>query len=99
MEGTVGVPDLIEELDTLNAGFLRDLFMGLPRCQVLLNVVGAGTTKNDDIEKGVCSQSVGSVDRYTRGLTRSIESRDNLVLAILVDGQNFARVFGWDTTH
>lgn len=99
MEGAIGVPDLIKELDTLNAGFFRDLFVGLSRRKVLLDVVGAGTTENDDIEKGVCSQSVGSMDRHTSGLTRSIESRNNLVLAILVDGQNFTRVFGWDTTH
>jgi hypothetical protein len=86
VEGAVGVPDLIEELDAFNTSFFRYLFVGLTRCQALLDVVGAGTTENDDIEKGVCSQPVGTVDRHTSGLARSIEPRNNLVLAILVDG-------------
>ena len=99
MEGAVRVPDLIEEVDAFNTGLLRNLFMGFSRCQFLLDVIGAGTTEDNDVKEGVGSKTVGSVNRHASSLTRSVESRNHFVLAVLVDGQNLTRVLGWNTTH
>ena len=99
MKGAVGVPDPIEEINAFDASLFRNLFVGFARCQILLDVVSTGTTEDNDIEEGVGSETVGAVNGYASSLTRSVESRNNLVLAILVDGQNFARVLSWNTTH
>ena len=99
MEGAIRVPDLIKELDTFNTSFFGNLSVRFSRCQFLFNVVGAGTTEYNDIKEGVGSETVGSVDRHTSSLARSVESRDNLVFPVLVDSQNLARVLGWNTTH
>ena len=99
MEGTIRVSDLVEELDAFNTGFFRNLFVGFPRCQGIPDVVGAGATEHDDIEEGVGSKAVGSVNRHASSLTCSVEPRNNLVLAILVDGQCLTRVLSRNATH
>ena len=99
MEGAIRVPDLIKELDAFDSGLFGNLSVGSARCQVLFDVVGAGTAEYNDIKEGVGSEAVGSVNRHTSGLTRSVESGDNLVFPIFVDGQNLARVLGWNTAH
>ena len=99
MKGAVRVPDPIKELDTFNTSFFGNLSMRFSRCQFLFDVVGAGTTEYNDIKEGVGSKTVGSVDRNASSLARSVESRDDLVFPILVDGQNLTRVLGWNTTH
>ena len=99
MEGAIRVPDLVKELDAFDAGFFGNLFVRFSRCQFLFDVVGAGTTEYNDIKEGVSSKTVGSVDRHASSLARSVEPRDNIVFPILVDGQNLARVLGWNTTH
>jgi hypothetical protein len=39
------------------------------------------------------------VDRHTSGLTASVQTRDNLVLALLIDGKNLTSVSCRNTTH
>ena len=99
MEGAVRVPDLIEEVNAFHAGLFRNLFVGFPWCRVLLYVVGAGTTEDDDVKEGVGPETVGSVNGHASSFTRSVESRNNLVLAVLIGGQNLTRVLGWNTAH
>lgn len=40
-------------------------------------------TEDDEIQEGVCAKTVRAVNRHTRSLTGCIQTRDNLVLAIL----------------
>ena len=99
MEGAIRVPDLIKELDAFDTSLFGNLSVGFAGCQFLFDVVGAGTTKYNDIEERVGSEAVGSVNRHASSLTRGVESRDYLVFSILVDGQNLTRVLGWNTAH
>ena len=62
--------------------------MGLSRRQSLLNVMGASTTEDDDIEERVGAETVRAVDGHTGGLTGSIQTRDDLVLAVLIKMNN-----------
>ena len=82
--GAIRVPDLVQELDALKTSFIRDLLMGLARSQGLLDVVGASATEDDNIEERVGTETVCTVYRDTSSLTGSIQTRDDLVFAVLV---------------
>ena len=99
VEGAIRVPDLIEELDALNTGLFGNLFVGFARCHVFLYVDCTSTAEDDDIKQGVGSKAVGSVDGYASSFACSIKSRDNLILAVLIDGQNFTREFSRNAAH
>lgn len=93
------VPDLVKEFNALKSGLLGDLLVRLSGSQVVLDVVGTCTSKDDEIQQRVSSKAVGSMDGDTGGLAGSVETRNNLVLAILVDSQNLSGVLGRNTTH
>lgn len=69
------------------------------RSEVVADGMRDSTTKDDKIEKGVGTKTVSTVDRHASGFTASKETRDNLVVAGLVDGEDFTSVTGGDTTH
>ena len=58
--------------------------MRLAGCQSLLDVVSAGPAENNDIEERIGAETVGAVDGYTSRLASRIETRNNLVFAILM---------------
>lgn len=45
----------------------------------LLDAVGDGATEDDDVEKRVGAEAVGSVDGHASGLASSHETRDHAV--------------------
>ena len=57
--------------------------MRLARSQSLLNVVGAGTTEDDNIKEGVGTETVSTMDRDASSFTSGIETRNNFVFATL----------------
>lgn len=57
--------------------------MRLSGREVLGDVVGTGSTEDDDVEKGVGSKSVGTVDGNAGGLSGGVETGDDLVLTVL----------------
>lgn len=59
--------------------------MRLARCEVVPNVVSACTAKDDDIEEGIGTKTVCTVDRDRGSLAGSVETRDDLVVAVLQD--------------
>jgi len=59
----------------------------LSRLEGLGDVVGASSSEDDDIEKGVGSESVGSVNGNTGGLSSGVESRNDDVVSILRRGK------------
>ena len=99
MQRAIRVPDLVQELDTVQAGLIGNLLVWLARSQGLLDVVGASTAKDDNIEERVGTKTVGAVNGHTGSLTSGIETRNNLVLAILINGQDFTSVLGGNTAH
>lgn len=57
--------------------------MRLTRLEGLLDVVRACTTEDDDVKQGIGAETVCAVHGDAGSLTRSIQSRDNLVFTIL----------------
>jgi len=97
--GTVGGSDIIDGLDGVGTSVGRDLSVLLARGEAVSDGVGNGTTEDDQVEKGVGSETVGTVDRDTSSLTTCEKTWNNLVLASLVHSENLTSVLGWDTTH
>jgi hypothetical protein len=58
-----------------------------------------GTAEDDEIEEGVGTKSVSTVDRHASSLTTSVQTRNNLVLTSLIHSDNLTSVAGRDTTH
>lgn len=81
--GSIARSDLVQTLDAVHTGILRDLLVGHAGLEVRGNVVGAGATKDDDVEEGVGSETVGTVDGNAGGLTSGVESRNDDVVAVL----------------
>ena len=82
-EGTVRVPNLVQELDALHTSFVRNLLVWFAGSQVLLDVVGGGAAEDDDIQQRVGTETVSTVNRHTGSLSSSIKSRHDLFLAAL----------------
>lgn len=97
--GTVRLADLVEVLDGVGGGVgAQGLELGAG-ARGVTDLVGDGTAKDDKIQQGVGTQTVGTVDGHTGGLTAGVQTGDNLVVAGLVDGQDLTSVLGGDTTH
>lgn len=64
-------------------GVPSDDLMWFPRTEVLLNMVGACTTEDNNIQQRVGTEAIGTVDGDTGSFASSVESRNNLVFAIL----------------
>lgn len=93
------VPDPIEVLDRLVSEVLREDLVRLSRLEGLGDVVSASSSEDDDIEKGVGSESVGSVNGNTGSLSSGVESRNDDVVSVLVDGDGLSGPLGRDTSH
>jgi hypothetical protein len=91
--------DLVQESNRVGTSISADLLVGHAGLEVVTDSVGNGTTEDDKIQKGVGSETVGTVDGHTGGFTTGEKTGNNLVLASLVDGKNLTSVLGWDTTH
>ena len=86
-------------LNALHTSFLRNRLVRLAGGQSLLDMVRTCTTEHDNVQQRIRTKTVGTVYGHTSSLTRGVQSRNDLVLAILVDGQYLARVLRRDTTH
>lgn len=97
--GAVRVADLVEDLDGLGTSIGGDgLGLGTGS-EVVTDGVGDGTTEDDQVQEGVGTKTVGTVDGDTGSLTAGEEARHDLVVAGLVHGQDLTSVSGRDTTH
>jgi hypothetical protein len=81
------IPNLVQGLNALNASLLRDRLVRLSRCQCVSDMVSDSTAEHDDIEQRVRTKTVGTVHRHTSGFSGSVQTRDNLVIVILVNGK------------
>ena len=69
----------------MHTSILVDLLVRLPGREGLLDVMGACPAKDDDIEEGIGTKTVCTVDRDRGSLAGSVETRDDLVVAVLQD--------------
>lgn len=73
--------------------------MGLAGSECVTDVVGDSTTEDDDIEEGVGTETVSTVDGDRRSLSSGVETRNDLVVAVLINGEDLTSVTSGDTTH
>lgn len=83
VERAVRVSNLVKVLNALDTGFLWNLLVGLSGRQGLLDVVGACSSENDDVQKRIGSKSVRAVNRYASGFSSSVQTRNNFILTLL----------------
>lgn len=93
------VPDLVEVLNAVETNILRQLRVRLARGERLLDVGCASTAEDDDVQERVRAETVGAVDGHASSLTGSIQTRDDLVIAVLVLRDNLTGVTRGNTTH
>lgn len=93
------VPDLVKVLNAVETNILRQLRVRLARGERLLDVGCASTAEDDDVQERVRAKTVGAVDGYASSLTGSVQTRDDLVIAVLVLRDNLTGVTRRNTTH
>lgn len=97
--GAVSGADLVNSLDSLSSSTGVKLLVRLARREVVANGVRDGTAEDDKIKKRVGTETVSTVDGDTGGFTASEKTRNDLVLAGLVNSEDLTGVLGGDTTH
>jgi hypothetical protein len=98
-DGASGVAELVQVGNGLSAGIRGQGLVGGVGGQGIANVVSASTTKDDNIQERVGTETVSSVDRDTGSFTGSVQTGNNLVVSVLINGQDLSSVLGGDTTH
>jgi len=97
--GTLGSADLVDDVDSLGTSVGGDLLLLLSGSEVVTDSVRNSTTEDDQIEEGVGTKTVSTVDGDTGGLTASEETGDNLVVALSILSDDLTGVLGGNTTH
>lgn len=97
--GSISGSDLVQHLDGLGTSIGLHRLVRHVRLEVVTDGVRDRTAEDDQVEKGVGTETVGTVDGHAGGFTAGEETGDDLVVALLVDGQDLTSVLGGDTTH
>jgi len=92
-------PDLVKVLNSREASILGDSLVGLARSESVPDVVSNSAAKDDDVKERVGTETVSAVDGHTSCFTSSVETGDNLVLAVLIDSDDLTSILGGNTTH
>lgn len=98
-DGAGGVAELVQVGNGLGTGISGQGAVGSVGLQGITDVMGASTAKDNDIQERVSSQAVGTVDGHTSGLTGGVQTGNDLVVTVLINGQDLTSVLGGDTTH
>jgi hypothetical protein len=96
---TLGSAGVVEVLDGLGTGVGSELLVGLAGSGDVTDTVRHSATEDDQIKQGVGTQAVSTVDGHTGGLTTGVQTRNDLLLAVLIHIQDLTSVLGGDTTH
>mmetsp|Transcript_11997 Transcript_11997/g.21516 ORF Transcript_11997/g.21516 Transcript_11997/m.21516 type:complete len:570 (-) Transcript_11997:118-1827(-) len=98
-EVTLGEAELVKAGKALLAGVGGKGLVGSVGLEDLTDTVGASTTEDDDIEEGVGTKTVGTMDRGASSLTSSHETANNLVRLLGSGLEDLTLVVGGNTTH
>ena len=102
--GALGVSELVEVGDGFHAGIGSGVGDGIAGLGNVGDAEGAGTAEDDNVQQGVGTQSVGTVDGGTGGLTGGEEIGHNLVVdkvarSVKLGSDDLTVMVGGDTTH
>jgi len=95
----IGSSDLVQELYTSDPSFLGNSLMRFTGFKSVSDVVSNSTTKYDNVQKRVRAQTVSTMNRDTGSFTSGVKSRNNIVLAIFVDGDDLTSIPSRNATH
>lgn len=97
--GAVSIADLIEDLNVLSTSIGSNRLELITRVEVVTDSVRDSAAKDDKIEKRVGTKTVGTMDRDRGGFTAGEKTRNDLIIAVLVDGDDLTGIASGDTTH
>jgi len=97
--GTLSSADLVDDVDGLGTSISGNLLELLSGGEVVTDGVRNSATEDDQVEEGVGTKTVSTVDGDTGGLTTGEETRDDLVVTLSILSDDFTSVLGRDTTH
>ena len=93
------IPNLIQELDGLEASFLGNFLVRFARGKGIPNMMSNCATKDDNVKQGVGTKTVSTMYRNRGSFTGSVKTGNDLVVAALVGGDDFTSIPGRNTTH
>lgn len=96
---TVGEAHSVKLGNSLLTSIRGKLLLSLTRHEVLDGGLSGTSTENDEIKERVGTKSVSAMDRCTGSLTASSKTRNNMVVARLISGDDLSLPVGRDTTH
>ncbi|KAK5624644.1 hypothetical protein RRF57_000359 [Xylaria bambusicola] len=70
----------------LSTGISADRRQFSPRGELVTNSVRYGAAKDDQIKQRVSTETISTVNRNASGFTTSEQARNNLIVALLVNG-------------
>lgn len=95
----VSIAELVEDLNRVSTSISAERLESLARGEVIADSVGNGTAENNQVEQGVGTETVSTVDGHASGFTTGEETGHNLVVALLINSEHLTSVPGGDTTH
>lgn len=96
---TLGSADLVDDVDGLGTSIGGDLLELLSGGEVVTDGVRNSATEDDQVEEGVGTKTVSTVDGDTGSLTTGEKTGDDLVVTLSILSDDFTSVLGRDTTH
>mmetsp|Transcript_13092 Transcript_13092/g.11179 ORF Transcript_13092/g.11179 Transcript_13092/m.11179 type:complete len:292 (-) Transcript_13092:653-1528(-) len=97
--GSLSESDLVKSFNSVKTSFCRKFWLSLARLIQSTSSEGSGSTKDNQIEQTVGTQSIGTVDRGATSLTSSHQTWDDFILAGFILFNDFSQIVGWDTAH
>mmetsp|Transcript_24577 Transcript_24577/g.61654 ORF Transcript_24577/g.61654 Transcript_24577/m.61654 type:complete len:228 (+) Transcript_24577:205-888(+) len=96
---TICEPQLIQVGDRSSTSILGQWLLCLTGLCEFFDAVCTCTTKHNDIQQRVCSQTIGTVNRDRCALTGGEKTRNNLRLVITFNCDHLTHVVGRNTAH
>ena len=89
----VRVPGLVKIGNRRGAGVFGQIAVGCARFEGIFNVKSSGTAENDNVEQGVCAETVSAMHGHAGGFAGSVKTRNDNVLPILEHHIGIGTVF------
>ncbi|RUS27242.1 hypothetical protein BC938DRAFT_483532, partial [Jimgerdemannia flammicorona] len=96
---SICIPQLIQIHNAFSSRIVRQWRMWPTRLKGIPNMMCDGPPKYDDIQQRVRTEPISAMNRHASGLTRSVKAGDGLLLALVVNGEDLARVSGGNAAH
>ena len=90
--GTLRVSEFIESFDGFLTSILGEFRLGFTILDEFSSLLGSSSTEDDQIQEGVGTQTVSTMDGGATDFTSSHETRNDLVITVFIDGQSLMEI-------